>query len=85
MQKFDQLYNIDLKVIDPIEDKYLFAASEKHEGKSKIPEMIDRLAEKTREGLEESEEEIQLTAIPVSTISARQRRQTRACCEPLSV
>ena len=64
VKKFDQLYNIDLKVIDPIEDKYLFTASEKYKGKENIPEMIDRLAEKTREGLEESEEEIQLTATP---------------------
>jgi tetratricopeptide (TPR) repeat protein len=69
VQKFDQLYNIDLKVIDPIEDKYLFAASEKDRSKENIPEMIDRLAEKTREGLEESAEDIQQTATPVAEIT----------------
>ncbi len=69
IQKFDQLYNIDLKIINPIEEKYLFAASEKDEGKARIPEMVDRLAEKTREGLEESKEDIQLTAIPVAEIT----------------
>ena len=69
IQKFDQLYNIDLKIIDPIEDKYLFTASEKDRGKENIPEMIDRLSEKTREGLKESEEEIQLSSLPIAEIT----------------
>jgi len=69
VQKFDQLYNIDLKVIDPVEDKYLFTTSEKEEGKSQIPKMIDRLAEKTRKGLEESAEDVQLNATPVAEIT----------------
>jgi serine/threonine protein kinase/Flp pilus assembly protein TadD len=68
VQKFDQLYYIDLKVIDPLEDTYLFTAPEKDEGKSSIPEMIDRLAEKTREKLEESEEEIQQSSTPVAEL-----------------
>jgi len=69
VKKFDQVYNIDLKVINPLEDKYLFAASVKDEGMAAIPEMIDRLAEKTREGLEETEEEIQQTTTPVADIT----------------
>jgi serine/threonine protein kinase len=69
VQKFDQLYNVDLKIIDPIEDKYLFAASEKERGKENIPIMIDRLAEKTREGLEESAEDIQLNTVPIAQIT----------------
>jgi tetratricopeptide (TPR) repeat protein len=69
IRKFDQMYNIDLKVIDPIEDKYLFADKVDGEGKAKISPMIDQLAENTREGLEESEEEIKQTATPVAQIT----------------
>ena len=69
IRKFDQLFNIDLKVLDPIENKYLYATSEKEEGKSNIPAMIDRLAESTREGLEESKKDISKTMVPVEEIT----------------
>jgi serine/threonine protein kinase len=69
IRKFDQMYNIDLKVIDPIEDKYLFADKVDGEGKAVISPMIDQLAENTRKGLEESTEEIRLTATPVAEIT----------------
>ena len=62
IRKFDQLYAIDLKVIDPLQDKYLFAAGEKGEGKTSIPAMIDKLATRTRKGLKEKEDEIQATS-----------------------
>ena len=71
VQKFDRLYVIDLKVIDTKEDKYLFTDSEDGEGKAMIYTMIDLLAEKTREGLEESEDGIQLTAKPVAEITTQ--------------
>jgi serine/threonine protein kinase/Tfp pilus assembly protein PilF len=66
---FGQRYNIDIKVIDPIEDKYLFADKVDGEGEAMIFSMIDQLAENTREELEESEEEILLTAIPIEKIT----------------
>jgi tetratricopeptide (TPR) repeat protein len=69
INKFDQLYNIDLKIIDPMKDKYLFAASMKDKGKENIPVMIDRLAERTREGLEESEEDIQQASMPIAEMT----------------
>ena len=47
VRKFDSVYVIDLKVLDPQKDQYVFTASEKGEGKADIPAMIDRLSEAT--------------------------------------
>jgi serine/threonine protein kinase/Tfp pilus assembly protein PilF len=69
VQKFGQLYNIDIKVIDPLEDEFLHTDRESGESLESIPEMIDLLAEKTREILEESEEEIQQSSTPVAEIT----------------
>ncbi|MFQ5650583.1 MAG: protein kinase [bacterium] len=51
IRKFDDLYTIDLRVIDPVADQHLFAAVEHGEGKKSIPKMIDRLSKKTHKGL----------------------------------
>ena len=58
IRRFDDLYLIDLKLIDPIKDIYLFAANVTGEGKGRIPAMLDELAKEVRRGLKEKEEKI---------------------------
>jgi len=53
IRKFGKLYTIDLKVVDPKKNEYLFTAKEEAEGQESIPSMLDNLSEKTRIGLKE--------------------------------
>ena len=54
IRRFDQLYAIDLKVLDPATSEYFFTLKEEREGKAAIPAMLDRLSEKAREKLRET-------------------------------
>jgi tetratricopeptide (TPR) repeat protein len=58
LRKFDDLYTVDLKVLDPQTRKYLFTAKEEGQGRAAIPRMIDRLSERLRKGLRERQSEI---------------------------
>ena len=69
IQKFDKLYIIDLKVLDPIKNEYLVTAKEEGEGKAAIPGMIDRLSEKTRVGLNERISEVQASKQKVADVT----------------
>jgi len=69
IRKFGNLYTIDLKVLDPDRDEYLFTAKEEGEGQESIPSMMDRLSERTRIGLKEKTEEILLTSQRVADIT----------------
>ena len=68
IRKFDQLYTIDLKVLDPARNEYLFTVKEEAEEKSNIPGMIDKLSEKTRIGLKENSSEVQANKQNVADI-----------------
>ena len=69
IRKLGPRYAIDLKVLDPLKDEYLFTAREDGEGQQSILSMIDRLAEKTRVGLEEKAAEIQATSQKVAEVT----------------
>lgn len=69
IQKFGSLYSVDFKVIDPIENKYLFASKEEGEGQESIPSLIDNLAEKVRKELKEQEAEIRVASQPVAEVT----------------
>jgi tetratricopeptide (TPR) repeat protein/uncharacterized membrane protein YhaH (DUF805 family) len=58
LRKFDDLYTVDLKVLDPRTRKYLFTAKEEGQGRAAIPRMIDRLSGRLRKGLRERQSEI---------------------------
>ncbi len=49
VRRLDDLYTIDLKVLDPASDTYLFTAKENGRAKASIPGLIDRLSEQTLE------------------------------------
>jgi tetratricopeptide (TPR) repeat protein len=66
IRKFDKLYAIDLKVLDPGTSEYFFTLKEEREGKSAIPGMLDRLSEKAREKLRETPAEVGASRIEVA-------------------
>ncbi|HET8732446.1 MAG TPA: serine/threonine-protein kinase, partial [Anaeromyxobacteraceae bacterium] len=49
VHRFDDLYAIEMRALDPATDEYLFTLKESGQGKASIPGMIDRLAAQTRE------------------------------------
>ncbi len=69
IRKFDRLYTIDLKILDPSKNEYLLTAKEEGEGKAAIPGMIDRLSEKTRVGLKERTSDVQASKQKVADVT----------------
>jgi serine/threonine protein kinase/tetratricopeptide (TPR) repeat protein len=59
ISRFDELYIIDMKILDPEKNEYLLTLKEEGEGKSSIPGMIDKLSERTRLGLKEKAADVQ--------------------------
>ena len=53
VHRFDDLYAIEMRALDPATDQYLFTVKEEGRGKASIPGMIDRLSAQTRERLRE--------------------------------
>ena len=51
LRKFDKLYVIDLKILDPRTNVYALALKEQGEGKASVPSMIDKLSEAARRAL----------------------------------
>lgn len=69
IRKFDQLYIIDLKVLDPVKNEYVLTAKEEGQGKSSIPSMIDKLSERTRLGLREQSEDVRAASKKVADVT----------------
>ncbi len=69
IRRFDQLYAIELKVLDPVKSEYLFTLKEDGRGKASVPAMIDRLSEATRQRLRESPAEVQASNVKVADLT----------------
>jgi tetratricopeptide (TPR) repeat protein len=69
IRRFDNLYAIELKVLDPVRSEYLFTLQESGRGKASVPGMIDRLAERTRERLRETPAEVQARNVKVADLT----------------
>ena len=66
IRRFDEVYAIELQVLDPASDEYLFALKEQGTGKAGIPDLIDRLSERTRERLREAPAEVAASRVKVA-------------------
>ena len=66
IRRFDQLYAIEMKVLDPATSEYLFTLKEQGTGKASVPGMIDRLSEQARERLRETHAEVQASRVKVA-------------------
>jgi tetratricopeptide (TPR) repeat protein len=53
VHRFDDLYLIEMRALDPATNEYLFTLKADGKGKASIPGMIDRLSAQTRERLRE--------------------------------
>jgi len=69
IRRFDQLYAIELKALDPVTSEYLFTLQEEGRGKASVPGMIDRLSERTRERLRETPAEVRASSTPVADLT----------------
>ena len=67
IRRFDELYAIELKALDPRTSEYLFTLKETGKGKASVPEMIDRLSEETRRRLRESPAEVSASRVDVAS------------------
>jgi tetratricopeptide (TPR) repeat protein len=67
IHRFDAVYAIELKALDPATNQYLFALDERGKGKGSIPGLIDRLSERTREQLREGPAEISASRVRVAS------------------
>ena len=56
VHRFDDVYAIEMRALDPATNEYIFTLREDGKGKSSIPGMIDRLSAQTRERLREQPE-----------------------------
>jgi tetratricopeptide (TPR) repeat protein/predicted Ser/Thr protein kinase len=66
IRRFDQVYAIEMKVLDPATDQYLFAVKEQGAGKASIPGLIDRLSEQTRQRLREAPADVEASRVRVA-------------------
>ena len=69
IRKFGKLYTIDLKILDPQKNEYLFTAKEEGQGQESIPSMLDKLSEKTRIGLKERTDEVRASKQKVAEVT----------------
>jgi tetratricopeptide (TPR) repeat protein len=69
IRRFEGLYAIELKVLDPARSEYLFTLKEEGRGKASVPGMIDRLSERTRERLRETPAEVQASSARVADLT----------------
>jgi tetratricopeptide (TPR) repeat protein len=51
VHRFDEVYAIEMRALDPATNEYLFTLKEDGKGKSSVPGMIDRLSSRAREQL----------------------------------
>ena len=67
IRKFDELFVIDLKVLDPRTNSYIGALKEEGQGKASVPRLIDKLSENARALLRDTASEKQ----PVEDVTTR--------------
>ena len=66
IHRFDTLYTIEMKALDPGTSAYLFTLKEDGKGKASVPGMIDRLSERTRERLRERPTDVESSRLKVA-------------------
>ncbi|HLL55569.1 MAG TPA: adenylate/guanylate cyclase domain-containing protein, partial [Myxococcaceae bacterium] len=66
VRRFGELYTLELKVLHPSRNEYLFTAREQGKGKESLPAMLDKLSEATRVALRENQAEIRKASAGVA-------------------
>ncbi len=68
IRKFDSLYVVELRVLNPGTNKFLVALKEEGTGKASVPRLIDELSSQARRSLKESGT---LASAPVADVTTR--------------
>ncbi len=58
MRRFGDAYSVELRALDPRDDRYLFAISEQVSRKDDVPALIDRVSERARRALRERDDDV---------------------------
>jgi serine/threonine protein kinase/Flp pilus assembly protein TadD len=58
MRRFGDSYAVELRALDPRNDRYLFAISEQVSRKDDVPALIDRVSERARRALRERDDDV---------------------------
>ncbi|MCM2334775.1 MAG: protein kinase, partial [Anaeromyxobacteraceae bacterium] len=66
LRRFDQVYALEMKVLDPATSEYLFTLKEQGTGKASIPALVDRLSEEARQRLRETPAEVAASRVRVA-------------------
>jgi eukaryotic-like serine/threonine-protein kinase len=66
LRRFDQLYTLEMRVLDPATSEYLFTLKEQGTGKASVPALLDRLSEEARRRLRETPDEVAASRVRVA-------------------
>ena len=69
IRKFGRVYTLDFKLLDTNKNRYFLTASENGEGHESIPDLIDKLAKRIRQGFKEKSSEIQAESQAVTELT----------------
>lgn len=68
VRRFEDVYVVELKALDPGHDDYLFTVQERDVGKVRVPQLVDRVSESARRRLRESRAEVRADAASVGQV-----------------
>ena len=71
IRRFDGLYAVEVKALDPVADAYLFTLKEQGTGKASIPGLLDRLSERARRSLRETAADVSASRVSVGDAVTR--------------
>ncbi len=71
IRRFDGLYAVEMKALDPVTDAYLFTLKEQGTGKASIPGLLDRLSERARRSLRENAADVSASHLSVGDAVTR--------------
>ncbi len=71
IKRFDSTYAVEMRALDPTEDRYLFTVSERAASKAQVPELLDRVSTRARRGLREAADEVRSSRIQVGEAFTR--------------
>ena len=71
IKRFDSTYAIEMRGLDPVEDRYLFTVSERAPSKAQVPELLDRVSARARRELREAADDVGRSRIQVGEAFTR--------------
>jgi len=66
IHRFDQMYALDLRALDPVRDEYLFSLKEQATSKAELLGAIDRMSERARQALRETPAAVEASRVKVA-------------------